>query len=805
MTRMKKNKKPGRVGGAGARLVAVASAVAMFLAVAVGGSAIAATPTNSASPSEITKTAVPKTVTANDGVSLGVPQHTKTVSAPDKDGKYTVSLNVTGAVDSSTSTTSKPLDIVLVLDESGSMEGSISDGDGTTKQQALVTAVDSFLDMTAKANEQLPTNAEKHQVSLVKFASDKSDQIGNNKYQWWNGDDSRWYNVNYSQIVSGFTTDFNGLKKTVDQLTPSGATRADYGLQKAQDVLRNKRADAKQVVLFFTDGVPTSQSDFDNQVASDAITTAREMKQAGTDIYSVGVVDGADPGNTTDKSVNSFLNAVSSNYPNATLTKGNWNRWNWNLGQGGNQGYYQAASSAEELKSVFDKIQQQITTTVLYQGVRIEDALSKDNWVTFTGANNAPEFTYSKTVNGKTTNYTPANTATVADNGKIVWYPEGQNGQLEAGTTYTVNFTVKATQKAYDAAAANHKDDSAATGNNNFYTNDNNTAKVFYKTVTSVNGQPTVSGENNTPYNKPLITLPTSTITVTKTWADGNEQHGSDTVTVQLKQDGKNYGDAVTLHAADGWKHEFTVPAGPDGHQYTVTEQSVDGYDSSVSVSVSTTPSSADNGVITLKGLDEQRGAAAITNTASSVTLPATDLKVTKQVEGHAAANDFGFTLACETTKDQNAGSCKDVSGLNNNGQLNATVSKDDLANSGESAEASFGTASQNLKFKVPSGNATEVVYTFKITENGADKAPAGWQYDTAEHIVTVTVAKNADGKWAATVSGNNPTFVNRYVAVAALPLTGGTTGRAWMVAAGVLLALAGGAGYVAWRRRMTI
>ncbi|KAA8827554.1 Spy0128 family protein [Bifidobacterium tissieri] len=796
MTRMKKNKKPGRVGGAGARLVAVASAVAMFLAVAVGGSAIAATPTNSASPSEITKTAVPKTVATNDGVSLGVPQHTKIVNAPDKDGKYTVSLNVTGAVDSSTSTTSKPLDIVLVLDESGSMENSISYSDRTTKQQALVTAVDSFLDMTAKANEQLPANAEKHQVSLVKFASDKSDQIGN---------DTNWRGYNYSQIVSGFTTDFNGLRNTVGQLKPSGATRADYGLQKAQDVLRNKRADAKQVVLFFTDGVPTSQRDFDNQVASDAITAAREMKQAGTDIYSVGVVDGADPGNTTDKSVNSFLNAVSSNYPNATLTKDNWNRWNWNLGQGGNQGYYQSASSAEELKSVFDKIQQQITTTVLYQGVRIEDALSKDNWVTFTGANNAPEFTYSKTVNGKTTDYTPDNKATVDGNGKIVWYPEGQNGQLEAGTTYTVNFTVKTTQKAYDAAAANHKDDSAATGNNNFYTNDNDTAKVFYKTVTSVNGQPTVSDENNTPYNKPLITLPTSTIIVTKTWADGNEQHGSDAVTVHLKQDGKNYGDAVTLNAADEWRHDFTVPAGPDGHQYTVTEQSVDGYDSSVSVSVSTAPSSADNGVITLKGLDEQKGAAAITNTASSVMLPAADLKVTKQVKGHAAANDFGFTLACETTNDQNAGSCKNVSGLDSNGQLRATVSKDVLAKSNDSAEASFGTTNQNLKFKVPSGSANEVVYTFKITENGADNAPAGWQYDTAEHIVTVTVAKNADGKWAATVSGNNPKFVNRYVAVAALPLTGGTTGRAWIVAAGVLLALAGGAGYVAWRRRMTI
>lgn len=868
MTRMKKNEKPGRVGGIGARLVAVASAAAMFLAVAVSGTAIAATTSTPTQPTDITKTATPKVraVAADAEAALGTPKHTKTVSERDKDGNYTVSLNVTGDTDSSSVTETTPLDIVLVLDVSGSMADPISytytkiqtpssqltkngyyylqengkwvqhyistqvtngvrywyvydtdtedyriyskngdfstglidsleiytqQSDGPSKQTALVDAVNSFINKTDAANNSLPANAQKNQIALVKFAGNKSDNVGNDLY------DSK-YQYNYSQIVSNFTTNFTALKTTVSQLKPSGMTRADYGLEKAQDALQQKRSNAKQVVVFFTDGEPNNGSGFVDSIANSAIDKAKTLKGSGVDVYTVGVFDSADPsktGTSNDNKFNAYMHAVSSNYPSATA-------WNM-LGAGANNGYYQAATNADDLKKVFDNIQHQITTTVLYQGARIEDALSKDGWVEFS-ADGTPEFTYSKTLDGKTAAYTPANKASYDSNaGKIVWYPEGQNGKLEPGTTYTVSFKVKATQKAYDAAVENHKDDADGAGDNNFYTNDNDSAKVFYKTVTSVNGQPTVSDEKNAAYEKPTITLPTSKITVKKVWADGNDQHKDGSVTVQLKQDGKDYGQPVTLNADNDWSDEVTVSAGPTGHEYTASETAVDGYDSAIAVAVSTKPSTAENGVIKLHGLDEQAGSVTVTNTASVVALPATDLKVTKKVEGRAADNDFGFTLKCVAGKDANAGDCANVTGLNNNA-LNATVKKDSLAQSGAFAEASFGTQDQILKFKVPTGEATKVVYTFEISENGADHAPTGWRYDSSTHAVTVTVQKNAEGKWAAVVAGNNPTFTNRYIAVAALPLTGGTTGREWLAASGVLalLALTFGSGYAVWRKR---
>ena len=375
------------------------------------------------------------------------------------------------------------------------------------------------------------------------------------------------------------------------------------------------------------------------------------------------------------------------------------------------------------------------------------------------------------------------------------WPVTSNGGKLEDGVTYTVSFNVKPTQAAFDEAVKNHKDDASASGDNNFYTNDNPSATVGYRTVvTSSQGGTTTSDPQTALYpQKPTITLPVSRITVTKTWSDGSENHADDSVQVQLKQDGRDYANgSATLNAAGNWTHEFTVSAGPEGHAYSVSEVKVEGYDSKV-----------DKTDLKLQGLTAQSGAFTVTNAPSYVTLPASDVKVAKVVQGHAANSDFSFNLKCVDSTDENAGKCADVTGLVNNG-LTTTVSKGELTASGASATVGFGNG--DLKFRVPTGNATQLVYKFNVTEDRTN-VPAGWRYDGSTKTVTVTIAKNDDGQWAATVNDNNPTFTNKYIAVSSLPLTGGRSARDWLVYGGGLglMALLAAAGYTVWRKRQLV
>lgn len=785
----------------GKRLIAVVAAVAMLGGVAgVSATAMAddgnASTTQSQTTDEKAAASAPAPLSTGgtngvpDDPTLSAPAREKTVTA-NGDGTYKVALNVTGAksADTGAIVTNQPLDIVLVLDVSGSMDDSLSGG--PKKIDALKTAVNGFIDATADENATISDRSQRNRIALVKFAGEESPEVGN---------DTDWQGYNYTQIVSNLTDEVSGLTNTVKGLRASGATSADYAFDRAQEALKYQpRANAKKVVIFFTDGDPNHGRGFDPIVAATAVNKAKSLKDAGTTIYSIGVVSGANPGDTTSD-LNKYMHGISSNYPNATATnrQGNasWNRLN--LGQRAeNSSYYKAATDAGQLNNIFGSIYQEITKTAEYADVTIHDRLS--GWVVSSDAasvNGEPAgFTYTKTRNGQTTTWAGAPEATVAADGTVSWPVTSSGGKLEDGVTYTVSFNVKPTQAAFDEAVKNHKDDANASGDNNFYTNDNSRATVVYKTVvTSSQGGTTTSDPQTAAYpQKPTITLPVSKITVTKTWSDGNENHANDSVQVQLKQDGKDYANgSATLNAAGNWTHEFTVPAGPEGHTYSVSEVKVEGYDSKV-----------DKTDLKLQGLTAQSGAFTVTNTPSYVTLPASDVKVTKVVQGHAANSDFGFNLKCVDSTDANAGKCADVTGLANNG-LTTTVSKGELTASGASATVGFGNG--DLKFRVPTGNATQLVYKFNVTEDRTN-VPAGWRYDGSTKTVTVTIAKNDDGQWAATVNDNNPTFTNKYVAVSSLPLTGGTTGRDWMVFGGGLglLALLAAAGYTVWRKRQLV
>ncbi len=790
-------------GRRGKRLVAVVAAVAMLGGVAgvagVSATAMAddgnASTTQSQTADEKAAASVPTPLSTEgtngvpDDPTLSAPAREKTVTA-NGDGTYKVALNVTGAKSAGTGeiVTNQPLDIVLVLDVSGSMAEKIA-WNQPTKIDSLKTAVNNFIKATADENAKITDQNLQNRIALVKFAGTASDNVGNDTY--W---DYRWgQRYNNSQIVTNLTSNLNGLTSTVDSLNAAGATQADYGFQKARVALQNARTDAKKVIIFFTDGQPTSSNEFENSVANGAVRNAKVLKDAGATVYSIGVFGDANPNNTStnwNNRFNAYMHAVSSNYPNATA----WNR----LGnRADNSSYYKAATDADQLNNIFESIRQEITKTAEYADVTIHDKLS--SWVVSSdgaSANGKPAgFTYTKTQHGQTTAWAGAPEATVAADGTVSWPVTSNGGKLEDGVTYTVSFNVKPTQAAFDEAVKNHKDDASASGDNNFYTNNNPGATVGYRTVvTSSQGGTTTSNPQTALYpQKPTITLPVSKITVTKTWSDGSENHADDSVQVQLKQDGRDYANgSATLNAAGNWTHEFTVSAGPEGHAYSVSEVKVEGYDSKV-----------DKTDLKLQGLTAQSGAFTVTNTPSYVTLPASDVKVTKVVQGHAANSDFSFNLKCVDSTDANAGKCADVTGLVNNG-LTTTVSKGELTASGASATVGFGNG--DLKFRVPTGNATQLVYKFNVTEDRTN-VPAGWRYDGSTKTVTVTIAKNDDGQWAATVNDNNPTFTNKYIAVSSLPLTGGRSARDWLVYGGGLglMALLAAAGYTVWRKRQLV
>lgn len=307
----------------------------------------------------------------------------KTVKATgeNEESDFLTTLSAMSSTSNSTVTVTTPLDIVMVLDASGSMDDPMGGGDRTKRIDALKSAANSFINTIAKQNEAIEGVDRQHRVAIVKFAGDKTDKVGNDTY--YQGQ----YKYNHSQVMKGLTDCSGGnvkaLKDTVAGIKPSGATRADYGLELAGDITSG-RADAKKIVVFFTDGKPTSYSEFDSDVANAAVTAAKKMKDGKATVYTIGIFSGADPVADPSKKgtsdVNKFMHAVSSNYPDATSYASD------ELGtRAENSDYYKSATNAEELKKVFDDISQAITSeppypTEIHKGYDE----TKSGYITFT-------------------------------------------------------------------------------------------------------------------------------------------------------------------------------------------------------------------------------------------------------------------------------------------------------------------------------------------------------------------------------------------------------------------------------------
>ena len=227
----------------------------------------------------------------------------------------------------------------------------------TKKLDAMKSAVNNFIDsVAAQKNGDIPVA---HRISIVKFAGDPSDKVSNDTYQEYGN------TYNYTQKVKELTDvtaagSVASLKDAVNDLTAGGATAADWGMQKAKDVL-TKRGDNPNpsIVIMFTDGEPNHGSGYKANVAGDTVQAAKALKDSGTKVYTIGMFTGADPTDTANE-FNIYMNGVSSNYPEAVKA---YNTSGVTLGKRANGSYYFKADNAGELDQVFQTISESTTTT----------------------------------------------------------------------------------------------------------------------------------------------------------------------------------------------------------------------------------------------------------------------------------------------------------------------------------------------------------------------------------------------------------------------------------------------------------
>ena len=350
---------------------------------------------------------------AADNTGSGV-QLNKTVTPDENSDAYTVRLEAYATGAQTTVVSTKPCDIVLVLDVSGSMDenlGSVSktaadkelgqiegyyyysDRDGRydiryntqtnqweakdkwvstgifsgyydwrtcsrttfsySKLSALKSAVNTFIEEVAKKE----TDSVHHNISIVKFAGDSIGTVGNATYKEYG------HEYNYSQIVTNLMDAKDNRKNLMDavnNLKAGGATAADYGMEHAQSILNGVKRESSKVVVMFTDGEPNHDNDFDKDVANDAISAARSLKDSGATVYTVGCMSGADGTPVTNfngvSDVNKYMHLVSSNYKNAEkMSKPGASTY-----PAGGKSYYLSAGNAEELKNVFQNISNQV-------------------------------------------------------------------------------------------------------------------------------------------------------------------------------------------------------------------------------------------------------------------------------------------------------------------------------------------------------------------------------------------------------------------------------------------------------------
>lgn len=793
----------------------VAAFVAVAAAIGLAGVGVVAYGEDSAEQGQAAAAESQDTAAAAEGVDA--PQHAKRISKND-DGTYTLSMDVTGKSSESTEQQVVPLDIALVLDVSGSMDDPVATGSSTTRLQALKSAVTDFLNQVQQQNERIEDSNKKVQVALIKYAGDNSNTIGNQTYCSASilgvciGD---YYN--YSQTVHSLAWEPAQLQQERDEvnaLQAGGATQADYGLDHAVTQLNSGvnsgRAGAQKLTIFYSDGSPTSSNGFELDVANSAIASAAKLKTDSSQVISIGAMSGADP-NGTDNA-NRFMNYVSSNYPNARSMTSPGDR------ESGT--YYYAVSAGTDLKTIFDKIFSIVTSGTAYQDVKMTDTLS--SYVEFAQPD-AQNFGATLVIRDK-----DGNTVQPADVGLTDYTINAQPGSktisisfpqgyaLKNGYTYSLEYTIVPSDKAYEDYAANAnagtngygetKGDAdtgtSSAGQSGFRSNE--TATIDY--TPRVDGEPQTPVEG-TEYPHPVIQVDTTQfakLSIHKVWIATNPEPDKVTVDVTCKdangQRCTGYSNVDITKSPNIWTLTVLIPQAAVERTYTITEHALNGFRTYYT-----------NRDITIPANTAGEYRSTVTNYPAAINFNLNQIRVGKTVQGTDTDQNFTFTLSPVNAEGAVAGD-KPFTG--------AEMTLADRFTNGTQMTGAFADTSITLPTPEASQEAT---YTFKVTEK-APTPSAGWAADTDGVTVTVTVgAPTAEGTIPTTVTyhyaaddadgteanKNLAAFTNHWIAVSQLPLTGegGATPLLWLVIGGGLGALALlTAGCVAvWRKRRLI
>lgn len=701
--------------------------------------------------------------------------------------EYTLHLTASGDSTSSTVTTATPADIVLVMDKSGSMEG---ERDSNAKKAANALAGK----LLTSQNSALP-ESQRVRMAVVTFSTNAS-------------------------LKQNFTTDVSEINNAVKG-NPKGGTNWEAALKQANDL--QGRSGVKKHIIFLSDGNPTyrtssyggscysySYSWGGHYTPQPEYTTKATCKAAGyywrgenpdggsDDVYGAG--DSDDYGfNYAAALAEANKRGDAALYVVKTSTDAN-KMTDLAREASAVNGEEFDGTNAENLTKAFDQIYSSITSSAKIKVFSITDTLSQ--WVDPVDFVGTGDVTKSVTVKNGSTVLTSGyaatysvdssgnRTVTVTFNGT-----DGTDGMVAEKTdVIDVSFKVKPRDAAYADYASNNNypntgdanTGDVSAGKQGYYSNAD--AKLNYCVLTEVNGA-TSCVRTEAEYPHPVVQVKLGKINITKQWSDGAGKHTRDSVTVQLQRkvigatNAENVGNPITLNAANNWT--TTVDNLVPGYTYSVVETiGDDRYD----VTYTGNNTELTKKMVWSSNADAGTLKATITNTLKTVSLQHL-ISVQKNLTGREwkDSDQFGFTLEAEDNAPLPS-SCKDQQ------PCTVTVERNSTDHS-----AAFGDITYNA------GDAT---YTYYVTENSG--SISALHYSQARYKVVVTVAKNNDGAWTASVTSvtkvqddngqkvsesqsvSTPVaFTNHYIAVSALPLTGGMTDRQWLFVGGVVGGLA--------------
>lgn len=769
-------------------------------------------------------------------VKLDTPKIQKSISKDEVDSaatgqkdSYTLSLNVKGNTVSGTTTSGgkAKIDVVFVLDTSGSMNDRVGNSTRLKNMQNAITDNGGLSSVLFNSPDKIDA-----QAHVITFASG----LG----------------LDGTSVLSTKAD----LDKAVKGLTAKGGTHWEKGLEQVSNI--STRPGATKYVVFLTDGNPGNEgwqktnvyscgalgwqtcddNDSARSVYNASVTAGKQLAKAGWNILNVGVdmlttvyvnpdADSVS-GSNHDLHNHSFSQTAGWVSPLEALTA----RENANKSTTVKDQLIKAypKTTSSELAQVFKDLGQIITTTTTksYGKVSIVDTLSDYADPLFEYDKQSGEITSGVTVVASDRSNVDAEVASktydVAARTVTVTFKDGFT--LAKDVTYSVQFKVKPSDKAYETYALNKQSEKGGytdtdntvhqgetgTGTDSenkdgFYANTE--AHLAYSECTAVNNvaKDCVSKDNLT-YQKPVLQVKTGKIQVTKNWYPDNPANDTQ-ITFELHKDSAA-GDKLGEQTVSGPSWSATFENLAPG-KYVVVEQAINGY---TSKSDNSTVEITRDGLWEAKTDDDnptgQPAAAdnvkiyivAFTNARNKVNLTENSIKVKKTLAGRNwQDNDsFTFNITAKDPKDAPQPTRTEVTVDNRTTDHTAGFGAITYSAAGDYRYTV--TESQNSKIAGLLYSGAEYEVTVKVTAdaNGA----------LSEPTVSVKQLKDDNGKnldSAKDVTSNVAEFTNRYVAVSSLPLTGGKSARDWLIYGGGLglMALLAAAGYTIWRKRQLV